>query len=205
MAQYGIRVPWLNDGGDVDESDQPPQTFIVQEMKEQFMIPDLGKISNHGKFKLLFSSRIIESDAYELLALLEREANLLAKSRVLDNDENQSVDQTDFPQDEAEELTQDDDLQILGETLKVSNCVRMELYPGSENDIDLKSFSWSLQRYDSDQMSLEIQFDNPEYISKDETDFIKLYLDKTSYYMKPENEEYQPVPNNFQIIASLPP
>ena len=122
---------------------------------------------------------------------------MLAESRILDSKENKEVVQTDSANYQAEELTQDDDLKILEETLKVSNSVRMELYPGSEKDIDLKSFSWSLQRYDSEQMSLEIQFDNPEYISKDETDFIKLYLDKTSYYMKPEDEKYEPVPNNF--------
>ena len=34
---------------------------------------------------------------------------------------------------------------------------------------------------------------------------MKVYFDNTNYFMKPEDQELQPVPNNFEIVAKLPP
>ena len=50
----------------------------------------------------------------------------------------------------------------------------MEFISGSENNMDKKSFKWKLIQFNEKKLRVEIEFDYPEYISLEETDYMKI-------------------------------
>ena len=58
--------------------------------------------------------------------------------------------------------------------LKVSGCVFAELIPGQEYLAENKTFEWKLQEFTQDNMKVKFEFDQPEIISIDMFDSVKV-------------------------------
>ena len=88
--------------------------------------------------------------------------------------------------------------------MKLSGCIKTELIPASDYDMEKKSYSWSLARFDEDTMEIKFTFDNPELISMNGQDKIKITFIKTNYYMRPQDESKKAVPSGFETVIKLP-
>ena len=64
----------------------------------------------------------------------------------------------------------------------------MELVPGTDTNLDKKTFEWKLEELNGSQIALSMTFDNPEYISMDATDSIKVSFSKSEYFVQPVEE-----------------
>ena len=58
--------------------------------------------------------------------------------------------------------------------------------PGTENNLEKKEFTWSLVRFDSEELEISIYFENPTYISMEAYDYLKISFSNTSIVMSPE-------------------
>lgn len=70
---------------------------------------------------------------------------------------------------------------------------------------DKKTFSWRLTRFDSEGFKLKLLFDNPDSISMNTQDHIKISFDNTNFFLKPKKDALKPVPNGFPFFFPVPP
>ena len=59
----------------------------------------------------------------------------------------------------------------------------MELVPGTDTNLDKKTFEWNLEELSGSYLTLSMTFDNPEYISMDATDSIIVSFAKSDYFI----------------------
>ena len=76
-----------------------------------------------------------------------------------------------------------DEVQAIEDLLKATNSLRAELLPGSDYDIENKEFIWKLEKIDTEEFYLRLIFENPQYISMDQIDSMKLLFMNTAYYL----------------------
>ena len=91
-------------------------------------------------------------------------------------------------QDEGDQEVDDDsqgisELESLESLLKIAGCINMELIPGAEISSSKKEFNWSLNKLDEEDLAMQISFDNPETISIDAPDSIKIIFQKSDYFI----------------------
>ena len=79
--------------------------------------------------------------------------------------------------------TELDELESIERLLKLAGCVNMELVPGTDTNLDKKTFEWKLEKLNGSKLALSMTFDNPEYISMDATDSIKVSFAKSDYFI----------------------
>ena len=119
-----------------------------------------------------FSSKIVPQPFSQILYYLKVEQAIT--SRRFLNDE---VDSTDSDSPELDEL------ESLESLLKIAGCVNMELVPGSETSLSKKKFNWSLVELEESKLSMQVTFENPQYISIDVPDSIKIRFTKSDYFI----------------------
>ena len=52
----------------------------------------------------------------------------------------------------------------------------------------MKSFAWKLTEYDEKGLSIQIIFNNPDYVSIIEPDILKVTLRNANYFLRPKDE-----------------
>ena len=108
-------------------------------------------------------------------------------------------------EDESDKSLNLDDFYNLEQLLKVSGCVVLEYIPGQAFMAEDKTFSWRLLRFDSEGFKIELLFDNPDSISMNVQDHIKIVFNNTNFFMRPKTDAQQPPPNSFPIFFAVPP
>ena len=71
----------------------------------------------------------------------------------------------------------------------MSGSLKVELVPGQEADLDKKGLSWKLSEFDDDNLKLQIQFENPEYISMGKLDYLKITFHHTKVVFMTQSAE----------------
>ena len=88
----------------------------------------------------------------------------------------------------------------------MSNSLMVELIPWNMNDIEKKTYNWTISVIDETQIEFQFLFNNPEFISMaGNSDVMTITFDNTAFYLKPENPEATVIPNGFSISVNLPP
>lgn len=95
---------------------------------------------------------------------LKKEQELLGGTRNLQS-QSSDAPKLEFVQDQLKQLES---------LLKIAGCIKMELVPGSENNLEKKQFSWTLQQYDATKIVLKLEFEHPEFISMEAQDSVKV-------------------------------
>ena len=52
---------------------------------------------------------------------------------------------------------------------------------------------------------MKLEFDHPEYISVLEHDTVTLTLKKNNFWIRPKDEEFLAVPDNYKIVFAIAP
>ena len=89
--------------------------------------------------------------------------------------------------------------------MKVHNLITIELVPAQEYEAEQKTFEWSLLKFDQQEIEIEIAFNEPELISKDQFDNLNVQFYNTGYFLVPEDPNMQSAPNNFTLTSTIPP
>ena len=88
----------------------------------------------------------------------------------------------------------------------MTNSVRLTFLPGSSYNLDKKSANWNVTTVDEYGMSINLKFDNPIYIARDELlDLLKVSFHNTEFYLNPVNETKRPPPSGYSTVVELPP
>ena len=90
--------------------------------------------------------------------------------------------------------------------LKLSNSFEVDLVPGTSQDLDKKSFSWTVKELSGTSIDFDFTFENPEYISMgDRADYMNVKFHNTDVYMVPKDSDKAAAPDGYQISIKLPP
>ena len=88
----------------------------------------------------------------------------------------------------------------------LTNSFEVTLIPGSQRDIEKKSYNWTVQFVSGDSIEFKFDFEYPNYISMgDKADYISIKFFNTPLYQIPTDKEKNPVPNGWEITKRLPP
>ena len=88
----------------------------------------------------------------------------------------------------------------------MSNSLTVELIPWNTNNLEKKTYNWTISVIDETQMEFQFLFDHPEFISMaDSADVMTITFDNTAFYLAPENPNASVIPNGFSISVNLPP
>ena len=83
----------------------------------------------------------------------------------------------------TDDETELDELESIERLLKLAGCMNMELVPGTDTNLDKKSFEWKLKELNGSELFLTMTFDSPEYISMDATDSLMVSFAKSEYFI----------------------
>lgn len=152
-------------------------------------MPTVASIDKFGNIEITFSSNLNPPT-------LEQFHTNLDLRRL------QSVD-VEFDESFSAELTEASGLDQL---IKLTNSVEMSLVPGSNMDLDKREFSWSIVHLEGKEMVIELDFDNPEYISSgdDNTDVLVISFYNTEYFLQPDDLDKKPIGDGYQLSINLP-
>ena len=74
----------------------------------------------------------------------------------------------------------------------------LRLIPGTTQDLDKKSFSWTVKELSGTSFDFDFTFDNPEYISMgDRADYMNVKFHNTDVYMVPKDSDKAAVPDGY--------
>ena len=75
----------------------------------------------------------------------------------------------------------------------------MDLIPGTNHNINKKSYKWKIHEYSEWKMSVDLYFDNPEQVSTDEEnpDVLKVTFKNTELYLKPADNYLDTVEDGY--------
>ena len=68
------------------------------------------------------------------------------------------------------------ELKIIETYIKLTSSIKVTLVPANDMNLDKKEFTWSLKNYDEEGFKLQVDFENPKYISFGGTDTLKMTL-----------------------------
>ena len=78
--------------------------------------------------------------------------------------------------------------------------------PGDENYSDLKKFDWSVESITATSIKLKLDFENPEGISVDNVDTVKITFQNTSVILTPTSRSgKEAIPDGYVILVKIPP
>ena len=98
------------------------------------------------------------------------------------------------------------DIKKIDQLFKISDSIRIELIPGSALHLDMKSFNWTVEYFDENQMKLKFNFDHPMFISQgDLYDIIKVSFWNTNLFMFPKDTKKAPIPDGYSVTSTLTP
>ena len=69
---------------------------------------------------------------------------------------------------------EDQELMVIQTYLQLTGSVKMELIPANDMNLEMKKFTWYLKAYSETGLSLQLEFENPSYISFGGTDTMKI-------------------------------
>ena len=79
------------------------------------------------------------------------------------------------------------------------------LIPANDLNIEKKKFTWGIKQYSESGFRLQLDFENPKYISFGGTDTIKMTLFNTNEFLAPKNQTLASIPDGYTIVVKLPP
>ena len=94
---------------------------------------------------------------------------------------------------------------VIQSYLQLTGSVKIELIPANDLNLDKKKFKWYLKMYSETGLSLQLEFENPSYISFGGTDTLKITFQNTKEYLTPRNETLSSIPDGYTIVIKLPP
>lgn len=97
------------------------------------------------------------------------------------------------------------DLEALESLLKLSGSLSVEYVPGSDYKAEEMSFKWSLVKFDSTGIEIDIVFDNPDSVSSYAQDKIKIVFENNSFFIQPSSDDKKALPNGYPIVFDVPP
>ena len=98
------------------------------------------------------------------------------------------------------------DIKKIDQLFKISDSIRIELIPGSALNLDMKSFNWTVEYFDENQMKIKFNFDHPMFISQgDLYDIIKVSFWNTNLFMFPKDTKKAPIPDGYSVTSTLTP
>ena len=82
----------------------------------------------------------------------------------------------------------------------------MNLIPGSNQNIEERQFKWKITVFNNYKMTVDIFFDDPDYISTDESnpDVLMVTFYNTHILFAPQDQFLTPIKDGFSIKAVLP-
>ena len=89
--------------------------------------------------------------------------------------------------------------------MKLTNSIITILVPGQEFNSDKKTFTWSLTKYDADEISIRFNFTNPDEISSQNIDTMKVIFENTELFLQPADADLSPIAPGFEQVLKLPP
>ena len=105
---------------------------------------------------------------------------------------------------EPAKSTEEKQPESIQELLKSSGSMLMKLVPGSDSDLDYKTFDWTLESFTEQEIRLRLSFDYPSFISNGLVDELYLEFHNTDTYLVPKNEGKEAIPDGYQIRIQLP-
>ena len=90
------------------------------------------------------------------------------------------------------------------ELLKDTGSITMTLESGSETNLELKAFDWTVEKFTENELSLRLDFEHPEQISNGFLDVMHISFHNTRSYLKPKDEEKEAIPEGYQTDIPLP-
>ena len=81
----------------------------------------------------------------------------------------------------------------------------MQLIPEDILNQEKKTFTWSIPKFDEEGLEFDITFDNPEYISIEYNDRMKITFRNTEYWLKSKDAGKKVIPSGYEIDFILPP
>ena len=160
-------------------------------------MPEKPVISNTGEFKFGFSNLIDAKNVTALLQSLpkvpEKEEKANRMLRALN---------TETESDGNGVLIVDISISDL---LRNSKSIITELVPGTENNLDKKKYEWKVVEYESKKVRIAFTFENPEFISVEEFDTMKVTFNNTESWLEPLDLSKYATPNGFVQVLKIPP
>ena len=80
----------------------------------------------------------------------------------------------------------------------------MQLVPGSDEDLELKTFDWILETFTQEELSIKLKFDHHEHISRGFVDVMHVEFYNTGAFLVQTVEGIEPIPDGYQIEVPLP-
>ncbi len=87
----------------------------------------------------------------------------------------------------------------------MTESIKVSLVPADEFKVDKKSFTWQLSKFEGSEITLALNFTNPEFISAQGIDTLKIEFSNTETYLEPEDPNFEPVTPGFEQVIKLPP
>ena len=83
--------------------------------------------------------------------------------------------------------------------------MRLLLIPSNENYKEKKRFSWSLVELSDSELTIQVDFKFPKYISAVRPDTLLVTFFNADKYLKPKSEHLGSIPDGFTLTIKLPP
>lgn len=130
-----------------------PKELVEQEVRKQFAVPVVKEIGKSGKLALSFSHKIKKPIFADIIVALKG----LDVTPVRRLDESES----DTQESQPNQPGQIEELQKIETLLKLTNCIKMELLPGNERNLDKKEYKWNFKTFDENEIDFALIFENP--------------------------------------------
>ena len=154
-------------------------------------------MTRQGDVSFKFSAKIKPVNFKTAFKKLSKQQN-----RRLDEEYQQ---EQDFEDTTSDQLQKELELAALTQLMKLTNSITTILVPGQEFNSDKKTFTWSLTKYDADEISIRFNFTNPDEISSQNIDTMKVTFYNTDIFLQPADTALSPIAPGFQQILKLPP
>ena len=79
----------------------------------------------------------------------------------------------------------------------------MTLVPGSETDLEFKTFQWGLESLTTEKLDIGLSFTHPSYISRGNMDNIQIEFFNSSLYLVPYDKTLEVIPDGFKVVVPL--
>jgi len=94
---------------------------------------------------------------------------------------------------------------LLTTYLKLSGSVKILLIPANELHLEKKHFDWRVTQYDEASITLQFDFENPEYVSVNEIDSLKISFFNTHISLAPLNAGLSNIGEGYTVVVKIPP
>ena len=77
--------------------------------------------------------------------------------------------------------------------------------PGNDLYLDKKEYEWKLNLYNDNEISFDVKFKYPKYISVNGLDTLKISFLNAKSFMSPQEDGLESIPDGYTMTIKVPP